>query len=204
MKQISINEKSVSFTDIVAENKDIIYTVLLYISGLLIGSILFKGLNEETRNAIKSFLEIGGTDFKNMLINRAAYYLIIFVVCLALGFSAIGFPLLSLIPTALGAITGLKIAYYYISLGLKGFGYSSLLITPQAALFITVIVFTVRSCKKLSRGILQNSIKKADMAQELSLASYLKQFGVLFLILILIILINTLTVSSFSPLIKLG
>ena len=117
--------------------------------------------------------------------------MLIFAVSVLLGVCLVGFPVINLIPFIIGCDAGLKVAYYYINYGVKGIGYSLLMVAPYVCLFLTVIVYSVSMSYDLSKRIYNITIKKSDMSEEFNYKTYLKKYLAYAGLIIIVSLINT-------------
>lgn len=154
------------------ENKSYIYSVVFYLCGLILGSVIYKYAASETLNDMISFVK---TDFFQLLISDFCLYFSVFLVTVFLGFCLIGFPLINLIPMACGTVIGLKIAYYYMNFGVKGIGYSLIMIIPAAALLLLIVSLTIKVSTDMSKSLFDISIKKDEMI-ELDIKSCIKKY----------------------------
>ena len=137
------------------KEKDLIYLLLFYFSGLVIGSFGFQLIkNDFLIKSLKSILNLQSEELFSLFISNFAIYISLFSVAMLLGMCLIGYPVLNIIPLLLGCSIGIKVTYYYITFGEKGIGYSLLLVIPQAAAFITVLIYTIITSANLSKYIL--------------------------------------------------
>lgn len=187
--RIQIVNKASVF-DILLSNKAIIYSILFYLAGLLIGAIIYKYTNQYCSSYIKEIFTTKQSSFLQLLINYFCIYFSAFTLTVLLGLCLVGFPLINLIPFVLGIEIALKISYFYITYSVKGIGYSLLMIIPQTTMFITILLLSIEKSNELSRNIYYIVSKKGDMTKEINLKSYLKAFLIFSLILIVISIIN--------------
>ncbi len=169
-------------------NKVLIYSVLFYSAGLICGAFIYKKCKCD---ALNSLFAISDNTFWQEFINNLSFYFLVFAVSVILGFCLIGFPFINLIPFVIGFQTGMEISYYYLSYGIKGFGYVILMIAPFVCVFLTVIVQTISKSYILSKYIYDLTIKKADTASEFNYKLYLKNYLIYALFIIIIAVINT-------------
>ena len=170
------------------ENKTYIYSVLFYIAGLLCGSFIYRNCQNEVLNKL---LNTSNGEYVQLLLNNLSLYMLIFAVSVLLGVCLVGFPVINLIPFIIGCDAGLKVAYYYINYGVKGIGYSLLMVAPYVCLFLTVIVYSVSMSYDLSKRIYNITIKKSDMSEEFNYKTYLKKYLAYAGLIIIVSLINT-------------
>ena len=185
------NNKRINPSEIIYENKIIIYSVVLYIGGLALGAAFIKlfGVSH-----IESFLKkelIADNTFISLYFYRMSVYLTVFLITVLFGMCIIGYPVIYTVPLVTGAAISIKIAYYYMSYKLKGIGYSLLMIIPEASALETLLLYSVNTSCKLSCTI-YNTVNKKDMTKEINLKSYLKSYLIYFFILFVIASISTL------------
>lgn len=124
MKEITV-KKEFDFDDFFESNKQYIYLILIYISGLLAGTLLFRSLNLiRFSSTIGEILAIKSDSLLAVFTDRLSVYLLIYVFTILLGLCIIGFPIINLVPFLCGFEISIKIAYYFNIYSLKGIGYS--------------------------------------------------------------------------------
>lgn len=201
---VEIKESNdISLLDVIGENKNIIYQVLFYSSGIILSSLLFTRFNNTSIEALKKIILINTNDIKSIIFSYLCPYLCIYALTLLLGICIIGFPFTNIIPFSIGFEIGLKLSFYYTSYNVKGIGYSLLLIIPEIALFLTVLIYTINSSSELSKQIYKITTKKSDIIEEINLKLYLKRFMIYGVITIGTSLLNALFYYLFSPIISL-
>ena len=178
-------------SELIEENKDFIYPILFYLSGLILGSVFYS----VTKGGLNGFLKIiyntSQINILSMFIGRCGLYLFIFSFTLLLSICLVGFKFINLIPLISGIALSIKISYYCF-FGIKGFLRSLLLVVPETAVYITIIIFTIKNCSTLSRKIYDSTLKKSDMTCDLSIKSYLKTFIIYALLLVATAFINSI------------
>lgn len=184
--------KSNSFISLFRKNYECILPIFFYFTGIFIGSSFFNNLkNTFLIELFNDVFLISNTSFESLLINKFCVYFSIYALTVILGMCLIGFSFLNVIPLLIGLELGLKISYFYVLYGVKGIGYSLLMIIPEASALITIIILTISQCNILSKNIYSISVKKIDIAQDVNLKLYLKSFAFYSIIIALIAIINT-------------
>ena len=183
-----------------SENKTYIYSILFYIAGLLAGSFIYKNCKNEVLDKI---LNSPNEEFIQLLFNNLSIYMLIFAVSVLLGVCLVGFPVINIIPFIIGFEAGMKIAYFYISYGVKGIGYSLLMVAPYVCLFLTVIVYSVSMSYDLSKKIYNITVKKSDMSEEFSYKTYLKKYLAYAGLIALVAVINTAVCTALNGIISI-
>lgn len=166
-------EKTFSFD--LNEYKSIIYTAIFYTFGLFVGAYFYKVSPTDTLNAL---LKPEESTLLSMFISNFCIYFSLYVLVVFLGFCLIGYPIINIIPTLIGIATGLESAFLYVNYSVKGIGYSLVMIIPYAALFLTVIAFTIKLSTSLSKQLISIT-KKNDECNELDLKPYVKKYLIL-------------------------
>lgn len=183
---------SETISEAIIKNKTVIYAILLYLAGLFAGTVIYKTADYKlTQAVIENIFSSDVKSFLNLFLNKLSIYISIYSSAVLLGMCLIGFPLIYLIPVLTGLIISFKIAYYYSSFGIKGVGYSLLLIIPESAALQCVMTFTICRAVELSKLIYSSTVKKTDMTKDNELKSYLKVFIIYFGLTALTALINT-------------
>jgi hypothetical protein len=198
------NVNKSSFFENVINNKELIYPLLFYIAGLILGSFLFSEVNDSKfSDVMKSVFVVSQNEFNSIFINKFCVYFSLYVVTVLLGLCLIGFPFVNIIPLLTGIEVALKISYYYINYSAKGIGYSILMIIPETAVYIAVLIYTIKTSSSLSKRIYEITTKKSDMTEELNLKSYLKLFLLYGVIVLIISLINALATYLLNSIVSL-
>lgn len=166
-------KKSFSFD--FQEYKSVIYTVVFYAFGLFVGSYFYRIASTDTLNELlkpqqQSILSLFASDF--------CVYFSLYLIVVFLGFCLIGYPVVNIIPTVIGIVIGIKTAYLFINYSVKGIGYSVVMLVPYAALFLTVITFTIQISSNLSKELMSIT-KKSEENTQLNLKPYIKKYFIL-------------------------
>lgn len=197
------NKKSekISLYDFFTEYKTVIYSSLFFAAGLLCGALLYKNCRTDALDEI--IRSSAGNDFINLFINNLGFYFFVFALTVLLGICLVGFPVINAVPLIIGLQAGLKIAYYYINFGFKGFGYSLLMIAPFVCSFLTVIVYTVSLSSELSRKIYNLTVGKSESAEKIEYKSYMKKYLLYALMTVIVALVNSGITAALSGIIAI-
>lgn len=194
-------KKKKSFEEIFKENKTVIYSVLFYVAGLICGSMIYVKCKNEQLDEIINAADTN--EFLVLFINNLGLYFLVFAISVLLGICLVGFPFIHLMPLALGFQAGLKVSYFYINFGFKGFGYSLLMIAPFICSFLTVIIFTISISYELSKQIYDITITKKEVSENIKYKVYLKKYLIYAAFILLVALINTGVTTALSGIITI-
>lgn len=185
-----IKEKR-SFSELIISNKEYIYPALFYVAGLLLGSLLLKTINN---TAISKLIELVLSNSKSaflaVFLNRFSLYISIYALCVLLGMCLIGFPIINIVMMLSGCEIALKIAYYYVNFGVKGVGFSMLMLIPEGAAIATVLIYSIKTSSELSKNIYEIAAK--GTTNKIEIKQYFKKYLIYALFVALISLINAL------------
>jgi len=182
------NKDKKTFYEIFTEYKTVFYCSLFFAAGLLCGAFLYKKCATDVLDEI--ITASGTNDFLNLFINNLGFYMLVFSLTVLLGVCLIGFPVINAVPLVIGIQAGLKIAYYYLNYGFKGFGYSILMIAPFVCSFLTVIVYTISLSSELSKKIYNVTTGKAD-DEKIEYKTYMKKYLLYALLTVGVALLNS-------------
>lgn len=183
------------------KSKEIIYTILFYAAGLIIGSVLFQD-GGDLKNFCGAVFLFRSKELLTAILSRLVLYFFVLVIILAFSFCMFGFSLINFLPLVFGISTGLRLSFYY-SYSFKGIGYALITAVFQTSLFVTMFVFSIKNSILQSKYIYDSTIKKSDMTNDDNVKSYLKKFLIYSVLYILIALINSVTSYVLGGLIKL-
>lgn len=190
-----------SLYDVFTENKSAFYGIIFYAAGLLCGAFIYKKCQTDALNELISASASG--NFTNLFINNLGFYFLAFAAAVVLGLCLVGFPFINLVALVIGLYGGINVAYYYINYGVKGFGYSLLMIAPFICSFLTVIIFTISLSYDLSKKIYDITVNKSEKCEKIAYGAYIKKYALYAVDLVGVSLINAAVVSALSGLISL-
>lgn len=164
-----INEKKqfkIEFKDIKSE----LYTMIFYSFGLFVGSYLYKIAQSDTLDAL---IKPENNALLNLFISNFCLYFSIFLLVVFLGFCLIGYPLINIIPSVIGIVSGIKMGYFLINYSVNGISYSLIMIIPHIALFLTVIAYTIKISTDLSKSLMGMA---KNCEKEFNVKPYIKKY----------------------------
>lgn len=177
-----------SLGDFIDDNKQLIYPLLFYTVGLIIGSGLYTH-SEPLRQFLKEVFSGNTESFTMLLFSRLTAYSILFIIILLISLCVWGFAFIYFVPLLCGAGVALKLSYIY-SLSASGAVYGFLLAGPQCALIVSLMLFTVKNGSALSRNIFSSAVNKTDTAGFNEPKQYLKHIIVFGFLMCVCALIN--------------
>ncbi len=199
-----IIKKDFNLIEYLYDNRAIIYPILFYIAGLILGSSTYKVLDNSILSPMIEEVSKGSSGgFLQLFINNLGLYLTVFSSCVLLGLCIIGFPIVNFIPLICGFEIAVKMSYFYVNYSAKGVGYSLLILVPGIVLFVTIIMYTIELSNILSKYIYNLTTKKSGVIKEFNLKSYLIRFALYGLLVIVASALSALLNYLLSSLISL-
>lgn len=170
----NVEKEKINYFALFKENRNYIYSFLFYVAGLIFGAVLYAKFSGEALNTL--VIADKSEHLLQQFISVLSKYLLVFSVSVLLGICLIGFPLVNAVPLILGFETAVRITYYYCNYGIRGFGYTLLMIAPFACILMTIIMLTINKSFELSKRIYDLTVKRADCVEEINYKSYLKSY----------------------------
>ena len=172
--------------------------------GVLIGTLTFcnmksgdfSNLSFITQGFIKNR---GEQTFIKTLLTSFYTSGLLALICFLLGFSAIAQPIEILVPLFRGIGLGTSIAYIYSCYGFKGFFIALIMIMPHAVISSIAIIIAARESMRLSNlftNKAMSSKNEGDLRSSIKL--YLLKFVILFGIIAISALIDSILTFSFA------
>ncbi len=189
------------FNNGIEENREIIFSVLFYVAGLFLASVIYKCAKAQFASFFEEILSSGNYSFLEIFLSRLLLYSALLLTVIIFGISVLGFGLINIIPFLIGFSAALKICYYY-SFSFKGILSALLLCIPEVSLFVTLLIYCVKNSSQLS-SIIYKSIKNSDTTADINLGSYLKITSVYALLIAFTALINSVLSHFLSGVITL-
>ena len=195
-------ERLSSSFDCLIQDKEVIYSIIFYCSGLLLGSLSFSLFNSTAViKLLSSLFSIKANGIIQLFAGNFSIYISVFMITVFTGMFLIGYPLINVVPLVTGTAIAIKTTYYFTQFGAKGIGYSLLMIIPEAAAFITVIIYTIKTSTTISKYIQCCAASKA--CDSINIKSLLKQYAVYASAVTLTALINAVLTYLIGGIIKI-
>lgn len=202
MENIKI-KKHTDYSKLIEENKHYIIISVIYILGLIAGTLIYKNLDTDALNkTLEKLLLSKDNTFLSIFVQKIITYLCVYILVVVFALSVIGYPAINIIPFLCGFEIAVKLSYYYTLYNVKGLGYSLLLNAPEISAFMLIIIFTVNQAGELSKKIFRSTFMKEQ--SEINNAShYLKIFCIYILEIICVATVNSLVEYLLSSIITL-
>lgn len=187
----------------ILNNQIVIIVFVIYVFGLIAGSICYNSIDSESVKAVTDeLLAFKQKSFVDQLIDDLCLNVSLYFLTFIFGLCCIGLPAVSLMPFVIGIINSVKISYFYINYGIKGIGYTLLMILPGASLFVAVSILSASNGIEMSRVLFNAALRSGSFDRSLTL-SYLKEFLFFGIATIVISVLNALLTTSLSSIIAL-
>lgn len=204
MEELKIKKiRKIDIEQLINENLSYIVYICVYFAGLIIGSLLYKNIYTRINNELfEDVFNYQSDDFLETFFSKLSIYLSVYLITVLIGLCVIGYPIVCSVPFLCGIEIALKLSYFYNLYNFKGFGYSLLIIIPEASMFILVLIYAIKSAGDMSKNLMQIARNNASN-NEVSIKSYLKSFLIYGSEIIAISLINAVLIHAFNQIIRL-
>lgn len=173
-KRIPKEHKKINIKFDFEKDKYLIYSVVFYFCGLLIGSSFYKSVKSD---ALDKILKPQSSTLINLFLSNMCIYLTLFLIIVFLGLCLIGYPIMNIVPGFLGVEYGLKISYFLINYLTKGVGYALLMIVPFSAAFVTIISYTLCISADMSKSLI--NLTREGSNGNFNIKPYLKKYAII-------------------------
>lgn len=204
MEELKIKKiRKIDIEQLINENLSYIVYICVYFAGLIIGSLLYKNIYTRINDELfENVFNYQADDFLETFFSKLSIYLSVYLITVLIGLCVIGYPIVCSVPFLCGIEIALKLSYFYNMYNFKGFGYSLLIIIPEASMFILVLIYAIKSAGDMSKNLMQIARNNVPN-NEVSIKSYLKSFLIYGSEIIVISLINAVLIHAFNQIIRL-
>ena len=204
MEELKIKKiRKIDIEQLINENLSYIVYICVYFAGLIIGSLLYKNIYTRINDELfENVFNYQADDFLETFFSKLSIYLSVYLITVLIGLCVIGYPIVCSVPFLCGIEIALKLSYFYNLYNFKGFGYSLLIIIPEASMFILVLIYAIKSAGDMSKNLMQIARNNVPN-NEVSIKSYLKSFLIYGSEIIVISLINAVLIHAFNQIIRL-
>lgn len=188
------NQLNSKYTNYLQENITLyIFTIVLFIMGIVLGSYLIYSLSGSQKQEILSTLNLFFSDINNLELNtQIAFREILYenikylLIIWFLGLSIVGMPLIFIIIYLKGLVVGFTISFFIFEMNWRGLLVAIIVIIPQNILIVPVLIIAGVSGVRFSISLIKSRKDKNF--------SYLHSFKTY--LLISLMLVGILVIAS--------
>ncbi len=189
--------------EILSKKIIILVVFIVFILGLLFGSIYITLLNNSNKKVVldsvnnyySSFNKISITDKFNIFKSNLSSNLIYYIVMWLLGLSIIGLPIIVFMVFMRFFVTGFNISSLFACYKLKGLKYVLVYLVPSNIILLLLSIFLGIYSVNISIRLATNIIKK----KTINFGTFMGKYFFILLISILVVVITSLYDSFVSP-----
>ncbi len=187
----------------IQKNRGIALLTALLILGEILGIVLLRIADSQTRITITTILEnsfirqIDG-DVGTVFYSSMFTAVLLLLLCFLLGLSLWGMFLIPIIPLFQGICLGISALSLFYEKGLHGLAFFLLSILPGAFFLAAAVVVAARESLKASHSLFLRGFQKESVA--FSVRTYFIRFGLLSFLAIFSAVLDSLTSLWFAPL----
>lgn len=198
-----IKWKNKNILQTIEKNYNIIILTTLIGFGIIIGSILISRTSSEFNNSIdnlynnfvasikeKSFI----STFFDTFFTSMVYIFLFFIM----GTNALGVPFVYFLACIKGIGNGIISGYLYMTFGLQGVGFSTLVLFPYALFSSIIIILMGNSSLKMSKTIFSGLNGKFPNFNEITIKKYCVNFLIYTAFFLVASIIDAIFKVSFS------
>ncbi|MEG0980032.1 MAG: stage II sporulation protein M [Oscillospiraceae bacterium] len=188
---------------VLREEWKMVTLISLFLSGMIIGAIAAKyndnEINAKLVTMFSDFTMLRNTQsiFDTFLSSFAVYFIFLFI-SFTFGLCAIGIPIIAAIPLARGIGLGMVSGFLYSTYALSGAGYCMVILFPSAVISTAALLFGCNESFVMSYELLHLMNGESSYQHENILKKYCARYLILFGIIILAALIDTLMTILFA------
>lgn len=188
---------------IMEKNYNIIILTTLISFGIILGSIIISKTSSDFNNSInvlydnfvasireKSFI----STFFDTFFTSMVYIFLFFIM----GTNALGVPFVYFLTCIKGIGNGIISGYLYMTFGLQGVGFSTLVLFPYALLSGISVILMGNSSLKMSKSIFSGLSGKFTNSNEITIKKYCVNFLIYTALFIVASIIDAIFKVSFS------
>lgn len=192
----------------ILENSRVVILIVLFASGIIIGSISIKKdftLINNIKEIIASFamLKAGQGVIENF-IHSLSVNIGFVAVSIFLSFSLIGYPFILILPFIRGIAMGAVSGYLYSAYKFTGLGYSMLMIYPGAVISMIALVIIFNESCEYSKNAYSKSILGRGQFEKNETKYFLIRQLIFFAVTALGALVDGVSSALFSRFFNLG
>lgn len=183
--------------------------MILFIVGMVYGTLLIKSqpvnllkqLNIITKEYASSQRK---ESILSLMVNSFCSSFVFLLLPYLFGYSPIGQAGTLLVPLFKGLGLGATLGHLYLTFGLKGIGYSALIIVPQTVIALFAIMIACRESIKLSNLFFINILPDREkMVTTQTIKMYNIKYGILMFFILISAIVDAVFVVLFSGLFQI-
>lgn len=164
-----------------SQNLILVFLGLIFIAGIILGTHMLTGSNNELINTIKeitgNFITIRSRqDINTTLMTTFVSSVGLLVVVFLCGFSAVAIPFILFVPFLKGISFGLTAGGIISSLGGSGVLVTGLLLIPNTIISIVIVMYGAKNALALSKQLFMFLLKGEKTGEEISVQLYCFRF----------------------------
>ncbi len=201
MKAMTVNLKGLEISS--AEIKEeitkswrLIMLFLLLLGGMISGAFFYKRIGTDFSQIITEKMTLLlDSGFAKILAVTGSVMLLSIVLCIINSFSALGMPLLLIIPPVFGFLLSILCSYFYTTYRIDGVVFSLLLIFPAAVINVLMLLIGCNESLILS-GIVSRNVFSSNKEGRGELKAFFARYGVIIIITLLVCIIDSIAISA--------
>ena len=198
-----INQKKKNRIQVIEKNYNIIILTILIVFGIILGTIIISKTSIEFNNSINVLYDnlvasIKGKSFFSIFFDTFFSSMVYIFLFFIMGTNAIGVPFIYFLTCIKGIGNGITSGYLYMSFGLQGVGFSTLVLFPYALMSGVIVILMGNSSIKMSKYIFSGLNGKLINNNEIKIKKYCVNFLIYTALFITASIIDAIFKSSFS------
>ena len=188
---------------IIEKNYNTIILTTLLGFGIILGSIIISKTSMEFNNSINSLydnfvLSIREKNFISTFFDTFFTSMVYIFLFFIMGTNALGVPFIYFLTCIKGIGNGIISGYLYMTFGLQGVGFSTLVLFPYALLSGIAVILMGNSSLKMSKSIFSGLSGKFTSSNEITIKKYCVNFLIYTALFVAASIIDSIFKVSFS------
>lgn len=196
------NKLNSKFSSYIQENIILyIFTIILFIMGIVLGSYLIYSLSSSQKQEILSSLNLFFSDINSLELNSHIAFLEILydnikylLIIWFLGLSIVGMPLIFLLIYLKGVVVGFTVSFFIFEMNWRGLLLAISAIIPQNLLIVPVLIIASVSGVKFSLSLIKSRSEK-----NFSYLQLFKAYSVMTIALVGVLIITSAYEAFVTP-----
>lgn len=192
-KGIIVNLRPLKLLNYVKLNKTFMALGLLFIVGVIVGSVWLtqnNWLTDITKSFLESFISLHkNASFFSKLYSSSIKYVVILILYFVTGTSMFGVAVTPFILTWQGIITGNIVSLLYSQYSLHGIAFNAIILIPPCSIFTVCCFFAAKYAIEFSLNIAKTTMPNS---RPITLHNYFKEYCIKYLIILSITIVCAL------------